>query len=329
MVASRVGVAAAAALIAITLFAGDVAAGEKRIIIYVSDSSNVVGRVNRITEYDAYARGDAPPLRTIEGPHTLLLDPGYLAMDGAGDLFVVNGSPNRQYPNIVVFAPGSDGDVAPIRTINFADQPAYTGFPIAVDSQGYLYRADQVQSAIEVFAPGANGYPSPIRTISGPNTRLQNLFSVSLAPNGDIIATDAAGPSPSGRILEFSADANGDASPKRVIGGSNTLLYLPWHAEFDAYGNMYINDNYNAYGNILVFSPGAHGNAAPIRALIPTPEAFTYGIALHAGQIYVPMVGPGNRIDVYRQNANGPSSPIRTIRGPDTELLTPTSIIVR
>ena len=218
------------------------------------------------------------------------------------------------------------GDVMPIRAINFTDQPAYTGFPIAVDSQGYLYRADQAQSSIQVFAPGAQGYPVPVRTISGPRTRLRELFSVSLAPDGRIIATDAT---PAARIVEFDANASGDAFPDRVIGGSNTQLFLPWHAEFDALGDMYVNNNYDGYGNILVFGPRADGNVAPIRNLIPTPDAFTYGVALHASTIIVPMVGPGNRIDTYRQDANGQSLPIRTIIGPRTKLLTPTSIIVR
>lgn len=305
---------------------GFMVAKEKRSLIYVSNSSHIFGRVSRVTEYDVDARGDVPPVRTIEGQHTMLIDPGYMAMDVAGDLFVVNGAPNRQYPNIVVFAPGADGDVMPIRTINFTDQPAYTGFPIAVDSQGFLYRADQVQSAIQVFAPGAQGFPTPVRTISGPHTRLQGPFSVSLAPNGHIIATDAT---PEGRIVEFYASANGDAFPERTIGGSNTQLFLPWHAEFDALGDLYINNNYDTNGNILVFGPRANGNVAPIRNLIPTPYAFTHGVELYSGTVIVPMVGPGNRIDTYRQDANGQSVPIRTIIGPRTKLLTPTSIIVR
>jgi sugar lactone lactonase YvrE len=78
-----------------------------------------------VTVYAAGANGNVAPIRTISGPSTGLgagastglPGPGGLAVDGAGTLYVADLAAN----SVMVYAPGANGNVAPIRTIRGAN----------------------------------------------------------------------------------------------------------------------------------------------------------------------------------------------------------------
>lgn len=123
--------------------------------IYVSESG--IG----VAVFSGSATGSVAPTRFISGANTTLVDPFQLAVDGSGNLYVMNFIANGQL-DIVVFAPTANGNVAPIRTLNVN----VIGF--TVNSAGNIYAA--TQSGVEVFAPGANGTPVPTQTISNQAT---------------------------------------------------------------------------------------------------------------------------------------------------------------
>jgi hypothetical protein len=77
--------------------------------------------------YDIQPDGSVTgPSRTISGSNTTLNRPTSLAVDTLGQLYVVNyGTYPLQGDNVAVFAPGADGNVAPIQTLLQGSQPFY------------------------------------------------------------------------------------------------------------------------------------------------------------------------------------------------------------
>ena len=67
-----------------------------------------------ISVYAKDAKGDAPPLRVIQGPKTQMDWPTALSLDpGRNELFVANDGGN----SILVFDASASGDVAPLRVL--------------------------------------------------------------------------------------------------------------------------------------------------------------------------------------------------------------------
>jgi DNA-binding beta-propeller fold protein YncE len=77
----------------------------------------VTNFVNTITVYRPTASGDAAPIRTIGGPHTLIDVPRGIAVDSADRIYVVTARPPANHGMILVFAATANGNVAPIRRI--------------------------------------------------------------------------------------------------------------------------------------------------------------------------------------------------------------------
>jgi hypothetical protein len=109
-------------------------------MLYVGNLGN-----NSITVYHHDAQGNAAPVYVIAGSRTGIKNPGQLAEDAAGNLYVANGSAyatDLTTPSILVFAHGAKGNVAPIRVI--AQYPGLSG-----------------TSELLRFPPNANGNTAP------------------------------------------------------------------------------------------------------------------------------------------------------------------------
>ena len=295
-------------------------------VIYVADAGRLVRGARKVTEYDASADGNAAPIRTIEGPHTRLQAPAFVAVDGSGQLYVVNYNFFRShtFPDVAVFAPGANGDATPVRKIWLG--PSSPSGPlrpfIAADATGYLYVANERKLSIDVYAPDAHGTPLPVRSIHGPHTHILNLFGVSVDSQGDIIATGyIVNHLDTPRVLVFRPNANGNVAPAREIRGLKTQLFGPGQAAVDAAGDLYVNDNVDTFGRVLVFAPGANGNVAPIRIIYPENPTFIDGIALNGNELFASQVyTPARSLAVYPADANGVTQPLRTIAGSRTML---------
>ena len=79
--------------------------------------------------------------------------------------------------------------------------------------------------AILVFRGGANGEEAPIRVIQGPHTQILGVGAmdkVTVDPEtGEIYL-----PTAKHNIVVFPYGANGDVSPKRVLGGPDTQIIM-------------------------------------------------------------------------------------------------------
>jgi hypothetical protein len=143
--------------------------------IYVATS--ITGQVEI---FAANASGNATPIRTIQWDPTQFSGGIDLAVDSAGELFVLgylHGAVGTlaNPTEVVVYAPNAGGSAAPIRTIVGTDALlAYGSSSISVDPAGNLFALIATSTAttpsipvVAEFAAGANGNAVPIKTITG------------------------------------------------------------------------------------------------------------------------------------------------------------------
>ncbi|MDQ2681689.1 MAG: NHL repeat-containing protein [Candidatus Eremiobacteraeota bacterium] len=115
-----------------------------------------------------------PPNATIGGSATGLVSPVGIAVDGAGNIYVVDAGAGNA--GVRVFAPKSNGNVAPTRTIN------YSGFvtptDVKLDKSGNIYVADPGAGKVFIFAAAASGNATPMAIIPASG----NVVGLALAP---------------------------------------------------------------------------------------------------------------------------------------------------
>jgi hypothetical protein len=142
--------------------------------LYVANqAAGPCGSRGSITIYAANASGNAAPIASLSGDKTGIGGPLDVALDAAGNIYVNSyiGAGNIE-PGILVFSPGSQGNVPPIARIT-----ATSRVGLALDANGNIYSSDQTGAgAIFVYPPLADlkpdGSTAPIRVISGSNTHL-------------------------------------------------------------------------------------------------------------------------------------------------------------
>jgi hypothetical protein len=200
-----------------------------------------------------------------------------------------------------------------------------------------LYAANFNARSVTEYALDASGNTAPLRTIGGPHTGITNVRDVAVDAAGDIYTVNLSGPT---FINVFARTARGDATPLRQIGGLATLLSDPLALALDAQGYLYV-ANQTEEGppaaSILVFAPGAHGDAAPVRQITGAGEAVKLAVD-RAGDLVVAVTGSfgqtlPNQILTYAPGTNGAATPIRRLAGLATQLgsgssLTPFAVAV-
>src|SRR5437016_2791917 len=276
-----------------------------------------------ITVYAAGASGNATPTATIAGGNTGLIGPFAVALDGAGNIYAVNGiSINAARASITVYAAGASGNATPTATIagdnTGLDDPA----GIAADGAGNIYVTNRGSSfghpSITVYAAGASGNATPTATIGG----VGFPYGIAVDGAGNIYVTNLGNNS----IIVYAAGASGNATPTATIAGDNTGLSAPFGIALDGAGNIYVT-NPNVF-SIIVYAAGASGNATPVATIAGdnTGLSHPFGIALDgAGNIYVTNPNVPS-ITVYAAGASGNATPTATIAGDNTGLNSPVLI---
>jgi DNA-binding beta-propeller fold protein YncE len=124
-------------------------------------------RLPSITVYRKDANGDTPPLRTIQGPKTLMNWPTAIAVHpDRGEIFVANDTSDT----ITVYRADASGDAAPIRVIKGTKSMVKNPTGVAVDvKNNELWVTNFGSHAATVYAIDASGDAAPRRLIrSGP-----------------------------------------------------------------------------------------------------------------------------------------------------------------
>lgn len=293
---------------------------------------NIAG--NTLVVFAANSSGNVAPVQMIAGSHTSLNDPGGVQLDSKGNIYVANVaccSENPVPPSVTVYAPGSTGEVSPIRTITGAATTLSNPGDVAFDGSDNLFVANARGGpapglgTILEFAASADGNAAPIATIGGPHTGLSIPFAIALDATGNVYVAnfDSGACGLRGSITVYAPGSSGDVAPSFSIGGDKTGLNGPLGVAVDSTGKIYVANQQNS---ATVYAAGAHGNVAPIQT-IDIPAFDPYGIGVDSsGNIYV---SGGGLVNVYAPGATGDATPIRVITGAETGLTAPTDIAIR
>jgi hypothetical protein len=237
--------------------------------------------------------------------------------------------PNPGGGGIYVFAPGANGNVAPIRAITGANTNITEAYSVSLDAAGFIYEADQATAKINVFAPDANGNVAPIRTIAGPNTGFiypATVWGTAIDAAGDLWAVVVnLSTFTNGYLEEFAPGANGNVAPIATIAGSNALNNNSDTVAIDAAGKIH----QAIYGiSLLTFAPGSNGNVAPILDISGSnafPSSGLYQMAFDAnGNQYVAQQSAAGTDGIYgwSLSATGNVAPTFSLVGANTTLNT-------
>jgi hypothetical protein len=209
---------------------------------------------NAILTFRGGAKGEEPPIRVIQGPHTQIQSTGYdgndkMAMDPVhGEIYIpvaTNGGPGKGV--ILVFDRKANGDAAPKRILGGQD----TGFQFpTAKGQGFPYIAIDpmrnllvvsTRASLFIFDRTASGNAKPRGIIAGPKTGLGEGAtaaggnSIKISPKGYIVG----GCAPRGSVCAWNITDRGDATPRwRIpvqqiagVGLAGQLTLDPIHRE--------------------------------------------------------------------------------------------------
>ncbi|HUO03674.1 MAG TPA: NHL repeat-containing protein [Candidatus Binataceae bacterium] len=214
---------------------------------FAVDSSGYIympGEFGYIYIYAPFTPGSdeyASPIAMIGGDKTEIDWPssglGDIAFDSSGNLYgldqnVVEGG----FDSIVVFAPGSVGNVAPIAKIGGSNGEMNFPESIAVDSKGYIYVVNRDggpsgNGSVTIYSPGSNGNVAPYATIKGSRTGLNEPIGVAVDSAGKIYVTNFAtprGPHSMPSITVYAPKSHGNVKPIAKITGNRTGLIGPY-----------------------------------------------------------------------------------------------------
>jgi hypothetical protein len=187
----------------------------------------------------------------------------------------------------------------------------------------------------------SKGSVSPTTLIQGSLPDLAYNYFVAIDASDRLWATNCLNlAGSSGPVVAFEGADSGNVAPMVSIGGSSTGLSGCQTGIFvDGSGNVYVGDiaNTPAYpgGQVAVFGSGQQGNVAPVRRIAGTNAGFhsPTGVALDgSGKLYVADSGLGYHytgdVHVFAAGATGNVSPIASIAGSKTGILTPEGVAI-
>ena len=216
------------------------------------------------TSIDVYSPdsvGGPSPIRSISVGGTTVANVNDMAVSPAGEIFVNDGN------GVAVFSATAKVSDAPVRYIQWdggGEAPLTPGY-IAVDGKDNLYVQNGL--SIAVFGPQDTGLVVPSRVINGPHTQLSALGRMTTDVQGNLYVTKYEVPLGVG-VVEFTADANGDAAPLRSVSSptmSNFDGFLG--VAVDSSGLIYIRATDPYCGAIFVFAADASGSTTPLSVL--------------------------------------------------------------
>jgi hypothetical protein len=186
-------------------------------ILYIVSIANSAYSLYSVAAMASTANGAATPLSFITGTATQLTDPVSIAVDTSANIYVSNiaatATPSGQ---ILVFASGATGNVAPTRTITSSQ----VFYGVAVDAGQNIYTVEDSPTAaaagsIVEFTAGASGAATPAKTISGSSTGFFLGGGVRLDSVGNLFVVNAVSPTTSTTqtVLAYPPTASGNVVP--------------------------------------------------------------------------------------------------------------------
>ncbi len=318
--------------------------------IYVADGGGKFpGSVN---VYPAGGHGDIAPIAVIGGSKTGLSSPTGVALDSKGRIYVTNTSKDPSSSAVEVYPAGSNGDVAPIATINGDQTELGNPQGVALDSNdnifvtndGLISSGREVSplpyDSVNVYPAGSNGDVAPAVLIRGGMTGFNSPEGIALDAKGNIyVANTGLWNGYPGTVTIYPPARSGNVKPLAIIrGGPDTEISRPMAIALDSGGNIYVA---NLDSSVTVYPAGTDHNIRPAATI---KGANTWlcpnGIAIDSkGKIYVankfhgalgdpfrPQEYPS--VTTYPPGSNGNVVPAGVINGTRTGLRDPPRIAV-
>jgi len=215
-----------------------------------------------VVVYRKDAKKSEPPIRLIQGDHTLLADPHGIALDTKNDLIYVTNYGSTHSND------AARKDTRPIGKREGAtrDDDGKANWPLglnyAISGSGRILSA-----SITVYGKNAKGDIAPLRVIAGPKTQMDWPSGVQVDPDRDelYVANDIGD-----SILVFKASASGDAAPVRVLKGPKSLVKNPTGVYLDKKNNELWVSNFGNH-TATVYKPTAEGDTPPLRVIRSAP----------------------------------------------------------
>lgn len=255
------------------------------------------------------------PKRAISGEKTEIeFQSGVYVDPETGEIYAAN---NDTRDKLVVFGPGADGDVEPVRQI----ETPHGTFGVAIDhAHQELFLTVQHDSAIVVYRKDATGSEAPIRSIQGNRSGIADPHGIALDPKDDVMFVANYGSTHS---------VDGGLTPRTGVpsgGQGRDKPNWPWGREYAVPGSGRIGGP-----TIVVHSRTAKGNAAPLRVISGPNTQLNWptGLAFdpERRELFVANdMGPS--ILVFDAYASGNAAPKRVLKGPNTRLANPTGVFV-
>lgn len=174
----------------------------------------VADRTASVRVFDAAGTGNIAPKRKIEGAATKLLTTfGTWVSDG--ELYVSNNDGGTT-ATINVFPVNTTGNKAPTRTITIK-QPDDIPTSLFVEANELFVGGQPGDVTVYNKKTGAQ-----VRRIAGAATQLEGVFEASVT-DGELFCASMT----NNKIVVFTASANGNQAPKRVLAGEATTLAGP------------------------------------------------------------------------------------------------------
>jgi len=238
---------------------------------------------------------------------------------------------------VTVYSLGSNGDVAPISTIEGAATRLADPTAVALDSKGNIYVGNdyvanapvEAGSSVVVFSAGSRGNAKPLATIAGPHAGLHGIHSITVDSSGNIYVGTYIGNDGPAAVEVFAAGSDGDVNLSTIIAGTSTGVQNAYGIAIDPRRALFVANVSGVSKNtgVLVFPAASNGNATPsvIISGDKTGADWPVGVAWDPnGNIYMANAGRNGipaSIRVYSSGSNGNVPPMSTISGSNTGLI--------
>jgi len=145
-----------------------------------ADGTAYVASEDRVLVFRPNAHGDATPIQKITGSNTRLrVNVMGVSLDSALNIYATSDSANRP-GRVTVYAPGANGNVAPLWTIEGRLTTLDVVDKIRLDATDEPFVTND--AAVDVFAPQASGNVAPVRVVAGPMTTLVSPAGLDISP---------------------------------------------------------------------------------------------------------------------------------------------------
>jgi hypothetical protein len=250
--------------------------------IYVLNNGTA-GNSASIEVFAPGSRGNVAPIARIAGPATRLLSVNRIAVDSAGQIYVAIEvvDIDSQPAGILVYPPGSNGNVTPSATIGGVESEIQNPWGIAIDLQGDILVAEAAtdkKGRLLVFPAGTQGEAKPRFVLEGNDERLIAPTAIAVDSGGIIYVANGEGHTMDGAGISVFREARSDSSAPTLVASIKGLktglmddpVALISGIAIDSRRNIYVTipaTRHNPVSRIVVFAAGSDREVVP-RAVI-------------------------------------------------------------